>query len=183
MKYKKLLITISLVIASLILLLFSFGIQIGNVRIGKQADLLTIQDPKFSKSNFFESYYSDDKLIVFNTWATWCVPCINEMPALNKIKSTFASSDVHFLSLSVDKDSLRLADFNKKGMFKYTDITFENLEYRNAILNVLNGRKPDEWISTTVVPQTFVLKDKKVIETFNGEINEKELTSIIEKYK
>jgi peroxiredoxin len=44
------------------------------------------------------------KLLVLNFWATWCPPCISEIPSLDQFQKLFASSGVVVLGVSVDKD-------------------------------------------------------------------------------
>ena len=60
-----------------------------------------------------------NKLTVINIWATWCLPCIEELPALNDfIKSNNANnkdSNYQFITLSVDIDGAkRVLPFLKK---------------------------------------------------------------------
>src|SRR6266851_6264546 len=43
------------------------------------------------------------RLLVLNFWATWCAPCIQELPSLNEFQKRFASSGVVVLGVSVDK--------------------------------------------------------------------------------
>ncbi|MCL5742854.1 MAG: redoxin domain-containing protein [Acidobacteria bacterium] len=43
------------------------------------------------------------KLLVLNFWATWCPPCVEEMPSLDKFQKTFANSGVVVLGVSVDQ--------------------------------------------------------------------------------
>jgi thiol-disulfide isomerase/thioredoxin len=180
---KKKTIIILGIIFILIILLFQFGIQIGNVRIGKQIDLKTKQDYRFEQSNFYSDFYSKDDLIVLNLWATWCEPCVKEMPELNSIKTLYKYEPVVFLSLSVDTDSLKLEKFNKTEKFKFNDITFLDLKYKNAILNTIENRKVDQWISSYSVPVTYLIKNKKVVAKFDGTVEKVELTNAIEKYK
>ncbi len=40
--------------------------------------------------------------VVLNIWATWCVPCRKEMPALDRLQTTLAGSDALVLALSID---------------------------------------------------------------------------------
>jgi thiol-disulfide isomerase/thioredoxin len=50
------------------------------------------------------------KWVVLNVWATWCVPCIKEMPELEAL--SHARNDVVVLGLAADGDSaLRLRQF------------------------------------------------------------------------
>lgn len=44
----------------------------------------------------------DDKVYVVNFWATWCAPCVKELPAFEKIKSDFATKNVEVLLVSLD---------------------------------------------------------------------------------
>lgn len=180
---KKVVLVLGLVFITAIILVFSFGIQIGNVRIGKQIDLKTKQDYKLENSDFYENYYSNNKLIVLNTWATWCKPCIEEMPELNKVKNHFKKDSIYFLSISVDTDSIRLVNFLKKSKFDFNDITLSNLENRNAIINTLNNKKTDNWIESYSVPITYLIKNKKIIEKVDGLIEKEELIQLIEKNK
>ena len=167
----------------IIILIFQFGIQIGNVRIGKQVDLKTKQNTNVEQSKFYATNYSKNELTVLNLWATWCQPCIEEMPLLNEVKSKYSKEKINFISISVDNDSIKLVNFNNKGKFKFKDITIENLKYRNAILNTLENRTPDKWISSYSVPVTYSIKNKKVLKKVEGTIEKKELIDIIEKYK
>ncbi|HEY4344336.1 MAG TPA: TlpA disulfide reductase family protein [Parvibaculum sp.] len=49
------------------------------------------------------------KLVLLNLWATWCVPCREEMPSLNGLQGAMGSERFQVLPLSVDKDGLELA--------------------------------------------------------------------------
>jgi thiol-disulfide isomerase/thioredoxin len=41
--------------------------------------------------------------ILLNIWATWCIPCRKEMPALDRLQSTFDASELLVLPLSIDR--------------------------------------------------------------------------------
>lgn len=43
------------------------------------------------------------KVVVLNLWATWCAPCREEMPGLDRLQAMFADRDVIVLALSVDR--------------------------------------------------------------------------------
>jgi cytochrome c biogenesis protein CcmG, thiol:disulfide interchange protein DsbE len=45
------------------------------------------------------------KLLVLNFWATWCPPCVEETPSLNRFAEQYADKGVVVLALSVDKDA------------------------------------------------------------------------------
>jgi thiol-disulfide isomerase/thioredoxin len=43
------------------------------------------------------------KVVVLNLWATWCAPCREEMPSLERLQARFAEREVVVLALSVDR--------------------------------------------------------------------------------
>ena len=45
------------------------------------------------------------KVLVFDLWASWCVPCIQEFPSLEKTKAKFVGKNIVFVGISLDKDS------------------------------------------------------------------------------
>ncbi|MEO1468012.1 MAG: TlpA disulfide reductase family protein [Pseudomonadota bacterium] len=42
-------------------------------------------------------------VVVMNIWATWCPPCVHEMPSLDRLAATMAGSDVQVITVSVDR--------------------------------------------------------------------------------
>ena len=44
------------------------------------------------------------KILVLNFWASWCGPCVEELPSLNKLAERYRGKDVHILGVSVDED-------------------------------------------------------------------------------
>lgn len=44
------------------------------------------------------------KLVYIDIWATWCIPCINEIPALKALENEFKFKDIYFVSICL-KDS------------------------------------------------------------------------------
>lgn len=180
---KKPLKILGLILLVCVFFLLIFGIQIGDVAIGKQVNSQIHQDKNFEKSNFYKEYYSKDKLTVLNLWATWCVPCVGEIPDLNSVKDKYKNESFNFISLSVDNDSIKLLKFLSKGKFNFTDVTMDNLKYRNAILNTLEGEKADNVISSQSVPITYLIKNNKVVAKIDGTIEKQELIDMIEKNK
>ena len=44
------------------------------------------------------------KLVYVDVWATWCDPCVEEIPAMKALQEEYKGKDVVFVSLSVDRD-------------------------------------------------------------------------------
>tara|TARA_B100000427_G_scaffold229638_1_gene192860 strand:+ start:3610 stop:4143 length:534 start_codon:yes stop_codon:yes gene_type:complete len=65
----------------------------------------------------FNSFSS--KVIVVNFWATWCGPCLIEIPALISLQQTYASDDLQIVGISVDDSADSVKAFSKKMSFNY----------------------------------------------------------------
>ncbi len=44
----------------------------------------------------------DDKIHVINFWATWCAPCVKELPAFEKLNAEYHSKNVEVVLVSLD---------------------------------------------------------------------------------
>ncbi|MDQ2839521.1 MAG: TlpA family protein disulfide reductase, partial [Acidobacteriota bacterium] len=51
------------------------------------------------------------KVLVLNFWATWCAPCVEEIPSLNEMQKHFAGSGVVVVAVSVDKNQQKYRAF------------------------------------------------------------------------
>lgn len=60
------------------------------------------------------------KVVYIDLWASWCSPCLAEMPYLNKLKKKFEGKDVVILSISIDTERNRwlkkIADMGLDGV-------------------------------------------------------------------
>ena len=85
------------------------------------------------------------QVIFVNVWATWCPPCIAEMPGINNLFND-VKDDVVFLMVSVDQDFEKAKRFNEKK-----DFDFEVYKLDGAI---------PEMYYTQSIPTTFVISAK-----------------------
>jgi thiol-disulfide isomerase/thioredoxin len=57
---------------------------------------------------------------VVNLWATWCIPCLKEMPELDRMRAGFAKNGVDLIGLNVDADpGAKIGQFLKKVPVQY----------------------------------------------------------------
>ena len=74
----------------------------------------------------------DGKLYVINFWATWCGPCITEIPHFEKVAKEFPDAKVEFILASLDFPSeleKRLKPFIRKNNIKQRVVLIEELDY------------------------------------------------------
>jgi thiol-disulfide isomerase/thioredoxin len=46
------------------------------------------------------------RVVVLNLWATWCAPCVREMPALDRLQALTGGPDVEVVALSLDRGGM-----------------------------------------------------------------------------
>ncbi len=58
------------------------------------------------------------KVVFINFWATWCPPCIHEMPSINDMKRSFEGNDhIEFLMVDVDSKIEQSSAFMNKNNY------------------------------------------------------------------
>ena len=64
----------------------------------------------------------DSKLIILNFWATWCEPCKEEMPSLNRLQANQKLKNLKIYPINIGKENL------KKVKSFFTELDINNLE-------------------------------------------------------
>ena len=177
---KKVIGIVIVVIVALFLIGSRFSFKIGNTTFGKANDEISIKDDKeLSNSTFKKEYLDKESLVIVNLWATWCKPCLEEIPIFEKI--AIENKDVKLVFLSIDKDSAELESYLSKH--RLNDITFENRNYRKAIRNFLDGKDKNNLLYTDIVPKTYIIKNGKVVYREEGGIDYHEFSKKLKSFK
>lgn len=58
------------------------------------------------------------KYVYIDVWATWCGPCRGELPHLKKLEEKYHGKDIHFVSISTDKDKKAWENMVRKDQMK-----------------------------------------------------------------
>lgn len=93
------------------------------------------------------------KVLVLNFWATWCPPCIQEVPSLNQFQRKFAGSGVVVVAVSIDKNAQKYRSFLGK-----IPVAFQTARDPNADVSSEYG--------TYQIPETYVIKNGVVMRKF-----------------
>ena len=63
-----------------------------------------------------------EKLILLNFWATWCEPCKEEMPSLDRLQNNSELNNIKIFAINISKESLKkINDF-------FQELNIEHLE-------------------------------------------------------
>ncbi len=116
----------------------------------------------------------DDKIYVINFWATWCAPCVKELPYFEKLNTQFADKNVEVILVSLDFPHLyesKLKPFIVENHLKSKVIALDDVDM-NAWIPQVNK----DWSGS--IPATIIYKndDSKFFEqSFTYESLENEI--------
>ncbi len=108
-----------------------------------------------------------NKVIVFDFWATWCVPCRAQHPLYEEVKQHYKNrDDVVFLSLDTDEDHSLVAPFLAEQMWDTARVYFDDgltrllqvsqipttllLNKQGKISSRMNGFLPDQFVAQLI---------------------------------
>src|SRR3984957_5913010 len=71
--------------------------------------------------------------VLLNLWATWCVPCRAEMPALDRLQAKMGGADFQVVAVNIDTSRLDrpkafLAEAGVKNLSRYADSSADSFE-------------------------------------------------------
>jgi cytochrome c biogenesis protein CcmG/thiol:disulfide interchange protein DsbE len=102
----------------------------------------------------FTVHNFNGKLLLLNFWATWCAPCVEEVPSLNQLARQLGPQGLVVLGVSVDKDPNAYKNF-----LQHFPVSFQT------------ARDPDEKVNlkygTIQFPESYLIdRNGKVVEKF-----------------
>ncbi len=71
------------------------------------------------------SIFNDTIPTLIDCWATWCVPCRDQMPFIHEIEKKYEGK-INVVYLSFDKDETKWKSFVKKGILKNNQYIIDN---------------------------------------------------------
>lgn len=97
----------------------------------------------------------DDKIHVINFWATWCAPCVKELPSFEKLNTEYSNRNVEVLLVSLDFPHLydsKLKPFITENKLKSKVIALDDADM-NTWIPLINK----DWSGS--IPATIIYKN------------------------
>jgi len=108
-----------------------------------------------------------DKVVIIDFWATWCGPCKEMKPLIEKSHAKYREKGLEVLSVSIDEKKETLVNYLKKNKFKNPVLFDSNQTWA-------------EW-KVRVIPAFFVVKNGQIVDQWVGKKSQRELDNLVEK--
>ena len=136
--------------------LVRFGPENTGVEIGKKAPDFRLVDLATGDSVSLRALAKGDVALI-NIWATWCEPCKEEMPAMQRAYADLAPRGFRILAVSIDNGGAAPV----KAFTREMGITFDVLQDQSGGIQQL--------YQTTGVPESFLLdRDGTIVKRVIG---------------
>jgi len=120
-----------------------------------------------------------DTTYVINFWATWCAPCVKELPYFEQVNTSFAKQKVKVLLVSMDYASQldkKVKPFVAKRGLK-SEVVLLNETDPNTWMDKVDGK----W--SGALPFTLILNNgKQKRASFEKEFTQPELTAAVQQF-
>lgn len=122
--------------------------------IGVAAPDFTIQDS--DRSVTLSEYRG--KIVVLNFWASWCPPCVEEMPSLVQLQKQLQGRDVIVLGISVDEDAGDYHKFLKDHGIDFLTVREGGNKTDTGVVSPIANK-----YGTFKIPETYIVDRNGII--------------------
>jgi thiol-disulfide isomerase/thioredoxin len=119
----------------------------------------------------------NDTTYVLNFWATWCIPCVEELPEFQAIQKEFENQKVKIILISLDSKKRiesQLKPFLEKRKMTATVLLLDEPDYNQWIDKIdqsWEGNIPATWIWNNKSKFSIFIPESTTFETLKAQIN------------
>ncbi|HLW63515.1 MAG TPA: thioredoxin domain-containing protein [Flavobacterium sp.] len=141
----------------------------------EQLTLITDYNDLFAKFT-----KNDDKLYVINYWATWCKPCVEELPDFMEVNNEL-KDNAHFKMILVSLDKASALETDVQNFIKDNNISTD-------VYLLSDNKRQMQWIPKVnerwsgAIPSTAFYKNGEQVAFVEGQLNKQQLKEIIHQH-
>lgn len=127
----------------------------------------------------FETFLNkkDDTVYVINFWATWCAPCVKELPYFEKLNKTYENNKVKVILVSLDFQ--HLYEKKLKPFIKENKLACKVIVLNDVDMNTWIPKVDASWSGS--IPATVIYKNDKR-QFYEQSFNYEELEEVVKSF-
>ena len=118
---------------------------------------------------------SRNQVVIVNFWATWCKPCIKELPYFESLKGDFNNNKLKVMLVSLDMEKERAVNYAQKKNLQSEVLYLDEVDFNQWI-----DRISPEW--SGAIPATLMLGPDGKRSFFEGSFEQEELVATVKRF-
>jgi len=164
----------SVLIVSVAIMAFVLGLSVRGLLSSPQQQSAQASLPEFNLPDLLGNQHSikewQGKVLVINFWATWCPPCLKEMPTFEALQNEYSAKGLQVIGIALD-DAEPVKEFLASKKITYPILLGENQGTKLAhdLGNIVN-----------TVPFTVIVNHEgQIVKTHMGDLDREQLLEIV----
>lgn len=142
--------------------------EMENLRVGQKAPDFTA---KTIDGETIDLSDLEGKVVLLDFWASWCGPCLADIPHFQSIRATYAEDELHIIGISLDRNLEALNEFLKEEKMDWPHV-FQPEGWTGELIKLYN---------VTSIPDTYLINRKGIIvaKDLGGKELEKKIAELL----
>lgn len=118
---------------------------------------------------------SQNQALVVNFWATWCAPCIKELPHFESLQKDYQADDIKVLLVSLDMEKGKAVKFKEKKQLQSDVAYLDEVDF-----NLWIDKISPDW--SGAIPATLMISPSGERSFHEGELSKEELYEQVKRF-
>lgn len=119
-------------------------------QVAEKLELLDLDGKKFNLESM------QNKVVLLNFWASWCKPCVREIPSLLRLKAKIINSNFEIITVNIGESKAKILKFKAKLKRK------KQVDFNLPILFDVDGSATRKW-RIYAYPSNYIIDKKGII--------------------